>query len=219
MSKQTYYTDLASHNTWRVAIYLHEKGLKPEVKEISLLKGENKSAEFLAINPRHQLPVYQDGDITVTESQAILVYLEHKHHNHHPLIPTNDKDYGLFVTRFFQYAAKLDPTGFTLSVLFMNKTKAHLTDKIQALLTELKEWDRVLEGREYLANTFSIADIAILPSITSNVEILGLDLSQFPHLHAWYRRMWEKPSVKDTCTFVAIQNSIPHERVLEGVRL
>jgi len=218
MSQQIFYTDSVSNNAWRVAIYLHEKGLKPEVKAISLLKGENKSAEFLAVNPRHQLPVYQDGDITITESLAIMTYLEHKHH-HHPLIPTNDMDYGLFVTRFFQYAAKLDPTGITFSVLFMNKKKADLTDKIQALLNEFKEWDRVLEGREYLANTFSIADIAILPSITSNVEILGLDLAQFPHLHAWYRRMWEKPSVKDTCTFVAIQNSIPHERVLEGVRL
>ena len=219
MSKQTYYTDLASHNTWRVAIYLHEKGLKPEVKEISLLKGETKSAEFLAINPRHQLPVYQDGDITITESLAILMYLEHKHPHSHPLIPTNDKDYGLLVARFFQYAAKLDPTGFTFSVLFLNKKKADLTDKIQALLNEFKEWDRVLEGREYLANTLSIADIAILPSITSSVEVLGLDLFQFPHLHAWYKRMWEKPSVKDTCTFVAIQNSVPHERVLEGARL
>ena len=218
MSQQIFYTDSVSNNAWRVAIYLHEKGLKPEVKEISLLKGENKSAEFLAVNPRHQLPVYQDGDITITESLAIMTYLEHKHH-HHPLIPTNDMDYGLFVTRFFQYAAKLDPTGITFSVLFMNKKKADLTDKIQALLNEFKEWDRVLEGREYLANTFSIADIAILPSITSNVEILGLDLAPFPHLHAWYRRIWEKPSVKDTCTFVAIQNSIPHERVLEGVRL
>ena len=218
MSQQIFYTDSVSNNAWRVAIYLHEKGLKPEVKEISLLKGENKSAEFLAVNPRHQLPVYQDGDITITESLAIMTYLEHKHH-HHPLIPTNDMDYGLFVTRFFQYAAKLDPTGITFSVLFMNKKKADLTDKIQALLNEFKEWDRVLEGREYLANTFSIADIAILPSVTSNVEILGLDLAQFPHLHAWYKRMWEKPSVKDTCTFVAIQNSIPHERVLEGVRL
>jgi len=219
MSQQIFYTDSISNNAWRVAIYLHEKGLKPEVKVISLTKGEHKTDEFLAINPRHQVPVYQDGDVVISESLAIMMYLEHKHHQHLPLIPANDKDYGTFLTRLFQFPAKMDPTAITFSVVFLKKTKAELTDKILALLTEFKEWDRLLEGREYLANTFSIADIAILPSVTGNVEILGLDLSQFPHLHAWYKRMWERPSVKETCTFANVMNTIPHERVLEGARL
>jgi len=199
-------------------VYLHEKGIKPIVKSINLHSREQKTPEFLQINSRGQVPAWQDGDIPIAESLAILMYLEHKHRNH-PLIPANDRDYATFLTRYFQFAAKLDQAGFVGQVIFAKRTKADLADKIQVLLKELREWDKALEGRDYLANTFSLADIAIIPNINGNVDVLGLDLSQFPNLNAWYRRMWQRPSVKETQSHSVILNQIPHERVLEGARL
>lgn len=217
-SPQTFYTSPLSPNTWRVAIYLHEKGIKHTVKNLNLREKEQKTPEFLKINPRGQVPAWVDGDVAVAESLAIMMYLEHKHKNH-PLIPTSDRDYATFLTRLFQFPAKLDNAGITSAVFFGKKTKEDLRDKITALLKEIREWDRALEGREYLASTFSIADIAIIPNITGNVELLGLDLSQFPHLEGWYRRMWARPSVKETPNHCVPLSKMPHERVLEGVKL
>jgi len=218
MSKQIFYSYAGSPNVWRVAVYLHEKGLKPETRVIDLIQKEQKNSEYLAINSRGQVPAYQEGDVVIAESLAIMMYLEHKH-KETPLIPTNDQDYATFLTRYFQFPAKLDQVGILGPVLFGKKTRADLEDKIQALLKETKEWDSALEGREYLAHTFSIADIAILPTITSYVETLGLEISQFPNLQAWYKRMWLRPAVKETPSHALRHKEIPHERVLEGVRL
>jgi len=214
----TFYYDVGSSNSWRVAIQLHEKGLKPTHTAINLFKGEQKSPEFLKVNPRGQVPAWVDGDIVVVESLAIMMYLEHRHPKH-PLIPSSPKDYATFLTRLFQYPAKLDTTNILAVVAFSKKTREDLRDKIVEILKELREWDKVLEGRDYFAHSFSLADIAVIPLITTNVEILGLDLSQFPNLHAWYRRMWQRPSVKETCTFVDVFKGIVKERVLEGAKI
>jgi len=214
--KQILYTLPLSNNAWRMAIYTHEKGLKPEVKEINILDGSNKTPEFLAINPRGQIPVWKDGETIIVESLAIMMYLESKHPNN-PLIPTKSEDYALFLSRYFQFLSKLDNHNLTGPVVMGGKKKEDLKDPIIALLAELKFWDAALEGREYLANTFSLADIAIVPLITTFVEIFGLDLAQYPHLNAWYKRVWSRPSVKDTCTFAPMVATFPHDRILEKI--
>jgi len=145
-SSQILYTHIISNNAWRMAIYTHEKVLKPEVKEVNILNGATKTPEFLAINPRGQIPVWQDGDIIIVESLAIMMYLESTHHNN-PLIPTKPEDYALFLSRYFQFLAKLDNTNMTGSVMG-GKTKEDLKDRIDALMAELKHWDAALEGRE-----------------------------------------------------------------------
>ena len=57
----------------------------------------------------------------------------------------------------------------------MSKKKEELKENISSLMEELTIWDKHLEGKEWLANTFSIADIAIFPVIAGCVY-LGLDL-------------------------------------------
>ena len=145
------------------------------------------------------------------------MYLESQH-KENPLIPTNKEDYALFLTRYFQYVAKTDQTTILRPVLFNNQTKENLTDKIAALLKEHAELDKALEGRNYLANTFSIADIALIGLVAANVEVLGLDLKPFPNLQRWYQLMWTRPSVRDTCTFVdEVKKNFPnYQKVLLG---
>lgn len=219
MSKQIFYDDAVSSNAWRVSIYIREKDLHPDVKPVVLFKGEHKAPEYLKINPRGQVPAWQDGDVIIYESLAIMMYLEQKHPEK-PLIPRgNDQDYATFLTRYFQYHAKLDHLGVQTDIIIRKKTRADVAEKIPLLLKELREWDKALEGREYLANTFSLADIALIPIVTSSVELLGLDISQFPSLEAWYRRMWERPSVKETCAYLPLHKQFPFEKVLEGARL
>ena len=64
----------------RARMFIAEKGLEIESREISMLKGEQMSPEFLAINPRATIPVLVTDDGTVlTENLAIAAYLEELH--------------------------------------------------------------------------------------------------------------------------------------------
>ncbi|XP_022895614.1 glutathione S-transferase zeta class-like [Olea europaea var. sylvestris] len=70
----------------RVRIALKLKGLDYEYIAINLLKGDQKSPEFLKLNPLGYVPVLVDGEFVVADSFAILLYLEEKYPQH-PLLP------------------------------------------------------------------------------------------------------------------------------------
>jgi glutathione S-transferase len=60
----------------RIELFLSLLGLPYELVDVDLLRGEHKAPAFLALNPFGQLPVIQDGETTLADSNAILVYLE-----------------------------------------------------------------------------------------------------------------------------------------------
>jgi GST-like protein len=68
-----------SPNPLKVALFLEEAGLPYEVVPVDTRKGEQFSADFLAINPNAKTPAITDGDATVFDSNAILLYLAEKH--------------------------------------------------------------------------------------------------------------------------------------------
>jgi len=58
---------------------LRELGVEFEFEPVNLMAGENRSPEFLALNPAGKLPVLVDGDSVITESAAIVLYLAEKY--------------------------------------------------------------------------------------------------------------------------------------------
>src|SRR5207302_9069258 len=67
-----------SPNPQKVTFALKELGLDCEIVPLDLAKGEQQQPEFLALNPFGRVPVLTDGDLTLTESHAILAYLGEK---------------------------------------------------------------------------------------------------------------------------------------------
>jgi len=65
-------------NPQKVRLALNELGLAHEIVQLRLLQGEQRRPEFLALNPNGKTPVLQDGNMTLWESNAILVYLGEK---------------------------------------------------------------------------------------------------------------------------------------------
>jgi GST-like protein len=65
-------------NPMKVALMLEETGLPYEPVPVDTRKGEQHTPEFLAINPNGKVPVIVDGDATVFDSNAILLYLAEK---------------------------------------------------------------------------------------------------------------------------------------------
>ncbi len=73
--------------TLRVYWTLHELGLEYEKRPIGARTGETQTPEFMKLNLREKIPVLQDGDLTLTESAAIVTYLAEKYGQPTGLIP------------------------------------------------------------------------------------------------------------------------------------
>ena len=67
--------------SWRVLLTAEVKGIPYEGKLLEASKGEHKTPEFLAINPLGRVPAIRDGNFTLHESLAIMIYLDRKHPN------------------------------------------------------------------------------------------------------------------------------------------
>ena len=65
-------------NPTKIALFLEEAGLPYDAIPVDTRKGEQHKPEFLAINPNAKLPAIVDGDVTVFDSSAILLYLAEK---------------------------------------------------------------------------------------------------------------------------------------------
>ena len=75
----TLYGTPVSGNAYKVRLLLSLLGLEFEEADVNLMTGENRTESFLALNPRGQVPVLVDGEATVWDSQAILVYLARRY--------------------------------------------------------------------------------------------------------------------------------------------
>ena len=75
MSLVLYYGS-GSPYAWRVQLALEHKALPYERKVLSFSAGDTRKPEFLALNPRHRVPVLVDGDFVLYESNAIVEYLD-----------------------------------------------------------------------------------------------------------------------------------------------
>ena len=72
-----FYYSLAP-NPMKVALFLEEAGLEYEAIPVDTRKGDQHTAEFSKMNPNNKVPVIVDGDATVFDSNAILLYLGEK---------------------------------------------------------------------------------------------------------------------------------------------
>lgn len=111
----TLYHNPQSRST-TVHLMLHELGEPFEIVPIDLKAGEHKLPEFLKINPMGKIPVLRDGDVIVTETPAILVYLADKYPKA-GLAPAIDApDRGTFLRWMFFYGSCVEPAGIDIAV-------------------------------------------------------------------------------------------------------
>ena len=75
----TRYGGSVSGNAYKARLLLSLLGLDFEEINVNLMAGENRTGAFLALNPRGQIPVLVDGEVTIWDSQAILVYLARRY--------------------------------------------------------------------------------------------------------------------------------------------
>jgi GST-like protein len=188
----------ATPNGYKVSIMLEEIGLDYAVHPIDLAKGEQKTPEFLAMNPNGRIPVIVDHDndeLVVFESGAILVYLAEKSGQ---LLPTEQKArFRVLQWLMFQMGG-LGPMMGQANVFYR-----YFPEKIPAAIDRYQHegrrllgvLDGQLEGRDYLCDQYSIADIAAWPWAVTH-EWSGIDISGLDNLQSWLERVGPRPAVQ-----------------------
>jgi GST-like protein len=204
-------------NGWKASIMLEEIGLDYTVKPVNIGTGEQKSAEYVAINPNARIPTIVDIDndnFAVFESGAILIYLAEKTGR---LMPSDVKGRSLVMQWLMFQMGGVGPMMGQANVFFR-----YFPEKIPAAIeryqTESKRLLTVLNDRlkdhEYLAGDYSIADIANW-SWAKIYEWPGVDVSDLSHLLRWIDLMAAKPAVQNG---ILIPTPIDKETLLKSAK-
>lgn len=183
-------------NGHKASIMLEELGLEYSVQPVNILGGDQHKPEFRQINPNGKIPAIVDhdnGDLAVFESGAILIYLAEKTGKFLPA--EGPQRYAVLQWLMFQMGG-VGPMMGQANVFFR-----YFPEKIQPAIdryqNEVRRLFEVmntrLEGREFLADAFSIADIANWPWVRT-AKWSGVRFDDLPHLAAWVGRMAERPA-------------------------
>lgn len=173
-----------SGHSHRVEMFLSLLGLPVEVITVDLAAGAQKQPEFLKMNPFGQVPVIQDGDVTLADSNAILVYLAGKYSDDRwlPRAPVQAAQ----VQRWLSVAAgplAFGPAAARVAKLFNAPVNLEEATGRAHRLFEVME--KVLQQSPYLAGARpTLADIANYSYIAHAPEG-GVSLALYPHLRTW----------------------------------
>ena len=180
-----------SGHAHRALVFAKLAGIAHEVVPVDLAAGAHKSPEFLAMNPNGQVPVLEDGDVTVPDSNAILVYLARAYApDWIPDTALGEANVQRWLTlaageiAFGSCAARLITVfGAPLDADFAAETAAKAMQKLE----------QGLEGCDWLVGDRpTIADVAAY-SYTAHAPEGNVSLAPYPNVRAWLARFEALP--------------------------
>lgn len=193
----------ATPNGYKPLILLEETGLPYELKLVNIMKGEQFDADFLAIAPNNRMPAIVDRSplesreqISVFESGAILLYLAEKTEKFLPTLLSGRYDAIQWLmwqmgglgpmagqaNHFVSYAPEDVPYG--------KKRYVNETERLLGVL------DKRLADRDFVAESYSVADMAIYPWVIG-LDRVGIDWkNKFGNVAGWAEMIAERPAVK-----------------------
>ena len=176
----------------RVELMLHLLDLPHEIVDVDLLGGEQRRAPFLALNPLGQVPVIEDGDLVLADSNAILVYLVRRYAPESAWLP-DEPVAAARLQRWFSLAASLLDLG-PATARFSALVGRTVTAESQAMGHRLLAlMDAQLKREAWLVGKApTLADIALY-SYSAQAGIGGIGLDDYPHVRAWLARVEALP--------------------------
>ncbi|KAI3874924.1 hypothetical protein MKW98_019497 [Papaver atlanticum] len=193
------YSYFKSSCSFRVRFALHLKGLDYEYKAVNLLKGEQFSPEFLDVNPIGYVPALVDGDLLVSDSFAILLYLEEKYPQH-PLLPTNLQEKAVHYQAANIVGSGIQPLQ-NLAILRYIGGKVGEDEKIPWVQQHIGKGFAALEkllrgyaGKFATGDEIFLADLFIAPQIHAATTRFNIDMTRYPTLSRLYESYNELPA-------------------------
>ncbi len=184
----------------KVRIVLAEKGLTYDLIQVDITQGENRRPEFLRLNPYGRVPVLVDDDTTVYDSTIINEYLEDEYPEP-PILPMVGNSALRARARLLEDFAdtSLTPQVGQLMVEMAKPEAERDADRLNQLNIRIARvldyLNHELQGQQFLASDFSIADIGFAPRIVVLRE-LGIEPGENrPNVDGWLSRLIERPSI------------------------
>lgn len=188
------YRAAVSGHAHRVELFLSLLGLPFELVEVDLVAKAHKTPAFLAINAFGQVPVIQDGDVTLADSNAILVHLAGRYAPNADQWLPREPLAAAAVQRWLSVAAgplAFGPAAARVIQLFKSPDSPDAAiacaHALFAVMEQQLEWMPFLAG-----NTPTLADVANYSYIARAPEG-NVSLAVYPRLRAWLARLEALP--------------------------
>jgi glutathione S-transferase len=188
----------ASGNCYKIRLTAAHLGLALERREYDIMAGETRTAAFLAtVNANGRIPVLQDGERFLPESNAACFYLA----DGSALVPHDRFDRADMLRWMFWEQYNHEPNVATLRFWLAFVGADRLTDLQRAQLpakqaagdAALALMDEHLTRRSFfVGGKLTLADIALYP-YTHVADEGGFDLGRYPGVQAWLKRVAEQP--------------------------
>ena len=183
-------------NGWKVSITLEELSMPYKVKEIDLIKGDQRKKSFLKINPNGRIPAIidrEENNLAIFESGAIMIYLAEKTGKLLPSDPAKKSE--VLQWLMFQMGG-IGPMMGQANVFYR-----YFPEKLQSVIDRYQNEskrlftviDKHLESNQYLAQDFSIADIANWSWIRIH-KWSGVEIEDLPNLKRWMDEINLRPA-------------------------
>jgi glutathione S-transferase len=198
----------------KVEIALAEKSLQFERVMVPFTQAAGyapKHPDVLAANPKGQVPVLVDGDLTLFDSTLIFEYLEDAYPTP-PLYPTGAKPRAR--CRLIELSADEILLPLVRSLMFRNAPPDPDAERQRLRESEAERAEAAISvfyggleaklgGRDYFCGDFSVADIAMFMTVLFVLRLRGPRLAGFPALAAWYARIGARPSAAKAAVEIA----------------
>ncbi|KAM3214077.1 hypothetical protein ACQJBY_066476 [Aegilops geniculata] len=192
--KPVLYSAAISSCSYRVRIALSLKGVEYEYRAVAW-----NDTDYEKINPIKYVPALQDGDILVSDSLAIILYLEDKYPQY-PLLPQDLKRKALNLQIANIVCSSIQPLQ-CYAVIGLIKGKLGSDESLQIVHHYIDKGfraiEKLLEGCDSKFATgeeVQLADVFLAPQIHAGVTRFDIDMSKYPHLERFYKAYMEIPA-------------------------
>ncbi|KRT82966.1 Glutathione S-transferase, partial [Oryctes borbonicus] len=194
------YMDEASPAVRSVLLLSKALDIELDLQPVDLASGGHMTPHFLRINPQHTVPTLVDNGFVIWDSHAINAYLVNAYADDKSLYPTDPKKRATIDQRLHFHSGILFPkyTAITESIIregakLVTREKAHALNNVYNILETLLETSSYVAGYE-----LSIADFAIVATITSANVLVPVAENRFPHISKWIEKMKGLPYYEET---------------------
>jgi glutathione S-transferase len=190
------YMNALSPNVRRVRLTAAILGLSLEEHTLDLARGEQRSPDYLALNPNGAIPTLVDGDFVLTESRAIMLYLAARKPDA-GLVPQGEMARADVLRWQFWDASHFSPPLGALTFEKIIKPMVGMGDpdarRVDEALGNFRRFAAVLDqrlgGAPYVVGpALTVADLSLASSLMYAKQ-LDLPLSELPNLAAWLARI------------------------------
>eukprot|EP00188_Purpureofilum_apyrenoidigerum_P002547 Plantae.Rhodophyta-Purpureofilum_apyrenoidigerum.ctg26139.p1 GENE.Plantae.Rhodophyta-Purpureofilum_apyrenoidigerum.ctg26139~~Plantae.Rhodophyta-Purpureofilum_apyrenoidigerum.ctg26139.p1 ORF type:complete len:212 (+),score=31.17 Plantae.Rhodophyta-Purpureofilum_apyrenoidigerum.ctg26139:239-874(+) len=182
------YGNALSQPTRAVRLLLTANDIEHEFRSVRIRENEQRSAEFLRLNPAGKVPVIDDKGFVLSEAAAVLTYICESR-GLEDWLPSDDLKARAQINRWLHWThtnVRLATMAIFAPMLMGTKTSKGGLDRFSAALDQLEQQ---LQAEQFVAGSRSIADLFLLTELDQLAICELWNLSKYPAIERWLTRM------------------------------